>query len=76
VIRQALVLAAIGVVLGHAIALGSSRYIGSMLFGIAATDLLTLGSMSLLLIGLVVLASYLPAFRATRIDAMAALRQG
>ena len=46
-----------------------------MLFGISATDLTTFATVPAILGGMALLASYIPAFRATRIDPMTALRQ-
>ncbi|MDQ3414367.1 MAG: hypothetical protein M3480_05245, partial [Verrucomicrobiota bacterium] len=51
-----------------------TRVMTSLLYGISATDPLTFASISLVLLVVAVLASYIPALRATRIDPMAALR--
>jgi ABC-type lipoprotein release transport system permease subunit len=48
--------------------------LASLLYGVSPTDPLTLVLVSLLLVGIALLASYLPARRAARIDPMAALR--
>jgi predicted permease len=74
VLGHAATLAVAGVLAGLAGALALSRAIGSLLFELSPTDPLTLGSMAVLL-GLVALvASYLPARRATRVDPLIALR--
>jgi putative ABC transport system permease protein len=74
VLRQGLILVAGGMVVGLAAALGVSRFLSSLLFGVSATDAITYVAISVLL-GLVGLAAcYLPARRATRVDPMSALR--
>ena len=75
VVGQGLVLVAVGIVLGLGAAFGVSRLLGNMLFGISATDLTTFATVPAILGGMALLASYIPAFRATRIDPMTALRQ-
>ncbi|HEU5182789.1 MAG TPA: ABC transporter permease [Candidatus Polarisedimenticolia bacterium] len=63
-----------GVILGTAASLAVTRLISSLLFGISATDPLTFAGVALLLAGVALLASYLPARRATRVDPLRALR--
>jgi ABC-type antimicrobial peptide transport system permease subunit len=67
-------LTAIGVVLGVLAALGLTRFIESMLFGLAARDVATFGVVALGLGGVSLLATYLPARRAARIDPLKSLR--
>jgi len=74
VLGQAATLALVGVLAGLAGALALSRAIGSLLFELSPTDPLTLGSMAVLLGAVALLASYLPARRATRVDPLIALR--
>lgn len=74
VIRQALTLVAIGIAIGLAGAFALTRLMSSLLFGVSATDLLTFVVISLLLGATALLASYLPARRATKVDPMVALR--
>lgn len=74
VARQALLLIAIGIGLGLAGALALTRVMASLLFGVSATDGLTFVLISLLLGGIALLASYVPARRATKVDPMIALR--
>jgi putative ABC transport system permease protein len=74
VVRQGAVLAAAGVALGMAAAFAATRALHSLLYGVSPTDALTFVSVPLLLLAVAVLASYLPARRAARVDPMAALR--
>ncbi|MCX5643133.1 MAG: ABC transporter permease [Phycisphaerae bacterium] len=74
VLRQGLRLTLIGVALGVAGALALTRVLSSLLYNVSPTDPWTLASVSLVLIGIALLASYLPARRAARIDPMVALR--
>ena len=74
ILRQGLVLTLIGIVIGLAGAFALTRLMSGLLFDIRATDPLTFGAIVLLL-GLVSLvACYIPARRATRVDPLAALR--
>jgi putative ABC transport system permease protein len=74
VVRQAALLAAAGIGLGLAAALALSRLIAGLLFGVTALDPVTYALVALLLTAVALLASYLPARRATRVDPMRALR--
>jgi len=74
VLKEALRLALAGVAAGIAVALGLARLLSSLLFGVRATDPATLIVLPLLLTGAALLAAYLPARRATRVDPMVALR--
>jgi putative ABC transport system permease protein len=74
VLGHAAFLALVGVLAGLAGAVALSRAIGSLLFELSPTDPLTLGSMAVLLSAVALLASYLPARRATRVDPLIALR--
>jgi putative ABC transport system permease protein len=64
----------IGLVAGLSGALGAGRFLGSMLFGVSATDPVTIGVMLVLLTGVATLAILVPAERAARLDPQAALR--
>jgi ABC-type antimicrobial peptide transport system permease subunit len=72
--RQGLVLAAVGVVLGLAAALGVTRFLRGLLYGVSSTDPLTLGGTCALLLAVALLASWLPARRAASVDPSVALR--
>jgi predicted permease len=74
VIGQALALVALGIATGLACAFALTRVMSSLLFGISATDGLTFFALSLLLAGIALLSSYLPARRAAKVDPMIALR--
>jgi putative ABC transport system permease protein len=74
VLRQALVLASAGVVVGLAGSLALSRAIAGLLFELSPTDPGTLAGVAVLLTAVALLASYLPARRATRVDPLTALR--
>ena len=74
VVNLGLKLTLIGVAAGVLVALGLTRLITGFLFGVKATDPLTYALISSLLVGVAVLACYLPARRATKVDPMVALR--
>jgi predicted permease len=74
VLRDALVLALAGIAIGIPCALAASRLLAGMLFGVSPADLPTIAFVSVSLLAVALLASYLPARRASRIDPMAALR--
>ena len=74
VIRQGMELTAAGVVLGLVGAALMTRVMASLLFGVSATDLATFASVPLTLVVIALVASYVPALRATRVDPVIALR--
>ena len=73
--RRGLLLASGGLVAGTAAALGLSRLLASLLFGVQATDAGTFAGAALLMLAVALAASYVPARRAARVDPMTALRR-
>ena len=73
-IKQGLRLVGAGMILGLAAAFILTRVLESLLFGISATDPVTFFGISLVLLAVAILASYLPALRATKVDPIIALR--
>jgi putative ABC transport system permease protein len=71
---RALILTCIGLVIGLVGAIGLSSLIASAMFGVGPRDPLTMVSVALILAGVAVLAAYVPARRATRVDPVVALR--
>ena len=74
ILRQGMLLAGIGIVLGVAGALAVTGVLRSLLFEVSPTDLLTFGSIAVLLVVVTALACWIPARRATKIDPLAVLR--
>jgi predicted permease len=74
VLWQGIVLAMAGAAVGIGVALGVTRYLGSMLFNVRASDPLTMSAVAVLLAFVALAACYIPARRATRVDPMVALR--
>ena len=74
VLRESMMLVAIGVVLGVAAALAASRLIKTLLFGLAGTDVVSILSAVAVMILVSAFAGFLPARRASHVDPMVALR--
>ena len=74
IVGQGMILTILGITLGLLGAFGVTRVMASLLFGVTATDPVTFVSVALLLGCVALLASYIPARRATRVDPMVALR--
>jgi putative ABC transport system permease protein len=74
VLRQSGTLVLIGMLVGVPVALAATRFLGTMLYGVGATDILTYLFVIALLGAAAFFASIIPAFRATKVDPMIALR--
>ena len=74
VVGEGMTLAAIGTAVGLTAALGLTRLMASLLYGVRPADPATLVAVSLLLAGIALLACYIPAWRATKVDPLVALR--
>jgi putative ABC transport system permease protein len=74
IVGQGLTLALIGVAIGLVVSFALTRVIKGLLFGVSATDPLTFFAISILLTITALIASWIPAWRATKIDPLVALR--
>ena len=74
VVGRAMWMVGAGTLVGLAAALGLTRFLGAMLFGVGATDITTYASLTGILVVVAVVASYLPAIQATKVDPLTALR--
>jgi ABC-type antimicrobial peptide transport system permease subunit len=74
VVRQGMLLSGIGIVSGLAAALVLTRVMSALLFQVSATDIATFGGVALFVALVSLAASYVPAWRATRVDPLVALR--
>jgi putative ABC transport system permease protein len=74
VLRQGMKLILLGIVLGLAASFAAMRIVASYLFGVTATDPVTFAGVPILLLIVVLLACFIPARRATRVDPLVALR--
>jgi ABC-type antimicrobial peptide transport system permease subunit len=74
VMREVLVLIGAGVAIGAGAAVVLTRYVQAQLFGLTPNDPATMAAATALLVGVAMLAGYLPALRASRVDPIRALR--
>ncbi len=74
VLREVVMLVGIGLVAGLPVAIAGERWIESLLFGMSPSDPATLAGATIILLGVAVLAGYLPARRAAKVDPIVALR--
>jgi ABC-type antimicrobial peptide transport system permease subunit len=72
--RESMILVAVGVVIGVGVALGVSRFVATLLFGLAPTDATSIAAATGIMVVVSALAGFLPARRAARVDPMIALR--
>jgi putative ABC transport system permease protein len=73
-LRHGLIVVAVGIASGVAAAIAAARSLASLVFGVTVTDPVTLGTVAALLTGVTLLACYMPARSATRVDPLEALR--
>jgi ABC-type antimicrobial peptide transport system permease subunit len=74
VLQEGLILSVSGIVIGLAGSFGATPVLSSFLYGVKAHDPFTLTFVSLFLIGITILATWIPALRATKVDPMVTLR--
>jgi putative ABC transport system permease protein len=74
IVRQGMKLSLVGVVMGLALAFGLTRFLKGLLYQVSTTDSLTFVLTPFLLVGVTLLACYIPARRATKVDPLNALR--
>jgi ABC-type antimicrobial peptide transport system permease subunit len=74
VLRQGLILAGMGVIIGLGAAIGLTRLMEALLYGVDPVDPLTFGAVALSLTFVALLASYIPARRASKVDPVVAIR--
>ncbi len=74
VFRQASIVVGVGALIGIVLSLAAARAVSGMLVGVGASDPITLVSVTAFLVAIALLASYVPARRATKVDPLVALR--
>ena len=74
ILGQGMRVSALGIAIGLAIALGLTRLLRTLLFEVSATDPVTFGLVAMMMSLIALMACYLPARRATRVDPLVALR--
>ena len=75
VLRQGLILAGVGLVLGVAGAMAAGRLMRTLLFNVSPLDPMTLGAVTIVMTVVALFACLVPALRATRVDPLTTLRQ-
>jgi ABC-type antimicrobial peptide transport system permease subunit len=73
IMRESMVLVAIGVVVGLGVAIGTSRFVRTLLYGLAPTDVMTIVLAVAVMVLVSAIAGFIPARRASRVDPMVAL---
>jgi ABC-type antimicrobial peptide transport system permease subunit len=76
IVRRMVIVVAIGIAVGGAVGVWASRYVQTLLFGLQSDDGLTFAAAAAVLMAVALAASWLPAYRATRIDMVSTLRDG
>jgi ABC-type antimicrobial peptide transport system permease subunit len=74
ILREALLMVGVGLAIGLPAVFATTRFASSLLFGLSATDPLSLSVAGLLLVVVATIAGYIPARRATKVDPLVALR--
>ncbi|HKT70267.1 MAG TPA: hypothetical protein VJP83_12560, partial [Terriglobales bacterium] len=74
VLRRAIVLVGTGLGAGIVVGLGVTRFLANMLYGVHPLDAATFAGVAVVLMAVGLLASYVPALRASKVDPMVALR--
>jgi ABC-type antimicrobial peptide transport system permease subunit len=74
VLKQGLVLSGVGVVIGLGSAIGLTRLMGALLYGVDPVDPVTFATVAVSLAAVALLASYIPARRASKVDPVVAIR--
>jgi predicted permease len=74
VMRESMILVAVGIAIGMAVALSVSRFVATLLFGLAPNDAFSVAAATGIMVVVAGLAGFLPARRASRVDPMVALR--
>ena len=74
VLKQGIILTLIGVVIGLAGAIALSKVLGSVLYGVSATDPVTLISVAVIMVAVALMACFFPARKATKVDPLTAMR--
>lgn len=74
ILQHGIIVSLLGVVIGVAASFGLTRVMSSLLFGVTPTDTMVFGAVSFGILAIGAIATYLPAWRATRVDPLVALR--